>query len=232
MQKTLHRANTRGSADHGWLKSFHTFSFAEYYDESRMHFGALRVLNDDWIAPGQGFGTHPHKDMEIVTVPLLGTLQHKDSTGGEGLIHKGEVQIMSAGTGIRHSEFNASKTEECGLLQIWILPAKNGIPPRYEQKEFSRDAQKNQYQTVVSPDRRDGSLWINQNAFFSLANFSGKIPYEIRSPGNGAYFFVISGSAQIAGEKLSARDAIGTSDSGKIEVEGNAELLVIEVPMN
>lgn len=235
MKKTIHRAETRGQADHGWLKSFHTFSFAEYYDEERMHFGALRVVNDDWIAPGQGFGTHPHKDMEIVTVPLLGTLQHKDSTGGEGLIRKGEVQIMSAGTGIRHSEFNASKSDPCALLQIWVLPGKLGIPPRYEQKEFSTAGRKDRFQTVVSPDRREGSVWINQNAFFSLADISAgkKVQYELGSPGNAVYLFVISGKCMIAGESLGARDAIGISDSQSTEIEASeaSELLAIEVPL-
>lgn len=235
MEKTLHASQTRGTADHGWLRSRHTFSFAEYHNEQRMSFGALRVLNDDWIAPGQGFGAHPHKNMEIVTVPLLGALQHEDSTGGKGVIRKGEVQVMSAGTGIRHSEFNASDESPCELLQIWVLPEQPGIPPRYEQREFPREERKDRYQAIVSPDRREASLWINQNAFFHLAELSSdkKLPYDLREAGNGAYFFVISGTVKVADETLSGRDALGVTGEKTIPIQAlePSELLVIEVPL-
>jgi redox-sensitive bicupin YhaK (pirin superfamily) len=164
----IHKAKSRGEANHGWLKSWHTFSFADYYNPSRMNFGALRVLNDDFIAPGMGFGTHPHKDMEIITIPLSGALQHKDSMGNTEIIRKGEVQIMSAGPGVRHSEFNASTNEEVTLLQIWVFPDKEGITPRYEQKDFSLVNKKNKLLPIVSPDRREGSVLINQNAYFYL----------------------------------------------------------------
>ncbi len=233
--QVLHRSETRGHAHHGWLESHHTFSFADYYDPEREQFGALRVLNDDRVAAGGGFPTHPHKDMEIVTIPLTGALQHKDSTGRSEVIKKGEVQIMSAGSGIRHSEFNASKDEAVTLLQIWVLPEKLGIEPRYEQKVFSLEDRKNRWQVVVSPDRREGSVWINQQAYFSLTDLTpgGKIDFRLQNPKHGAYFFVISGEAQVGNETLRARDALGLTDfaSVSIESEKGTELLAIEIPM-
>jgi redox-sensitive bicupin YhaK (pirin superfamily) len=233
MNTILHSARSRGAADHGWLKSFHTFSFADYYDPDRMHFGALRVLNDDFIAPGRGFGTHPHQDMEIVTIPLSGALQHRDSTGTSAVIRKGEVQIMSAGTGIRHSEMNASGSEPVTLLQIWVLPEKLGIPPRYEQKEFSRESRKNRWQTVVDPDRREGALWINQRARFSLADLEkGKaLAYAPETKDHGGYLFVISGSVTANGQPLEARDGGGFSGPITVQAEESAELVLIEVPL-
>jgi redox-sensitive bicupin YhaK (pirin superfamily) len=165
-----HPAASRGFADHGWLKSFHTFSFADYFNPQRIQFGALRVINDDYIAGGMGFGTHPHRDMEIVTIPLQGALAHKDSTGNSKIIKKGEVQIMSAGTGIAHSEFNANASQPVTLLQIWVLPKKLNVNPRYEQTEFSQEGRKNKLQTVVAPDGREGAVTINQDAFFTLSD--------------------------------------------------------------
>jgi redox-sensitive bicupin YhaK (pirin superfamily) len=201
-----------------------------------LQFGALRVINDDWIAPGMGFGTHPHRDMEIVTIPLFGALQHKDSTGGDGIIRKGEVQIMSAGTGIRHSEFNASQAEPCGLFQIWVMPDKLGISPRYEQKEFDRPQRQDRWQIIVSSDRREGSLWINQRAFLSLAEISkgSSLPYELKSPQNGVYFLLVSGNAIVGGERLESRDGLGITQTARIPIEATAdgtEMLVIEVPV-
>ncbi len=233
MHTIFHPASSRGSADHGWLRSHHTFSFADYHDPKRMGFGALRVINDDEIAPGMGFSTHPHRDMEIVTVPLSGALRHQDSTGRTEVIHKGEVQIMSAGTGIRHSEMNASTTEPASLLQIWVLPEKMGIEPRYEQREFPEAGRKNRIQTIVSPNRQDHSLWINQQAYFSLLNLDkGKeISYSLQGSENGVYVFLISGSVEVAGHQLSARDGIGILGSPQLRANEQSELLFIEVPV-
>ncbi len=229
-----HLSETRGLADHGWLKSRHTFSFANYYNPERMGFGALRVINDDSVDAGQGFGTHPHRDMEIISIPLEGVLGHKDSEGNNGLIKKGEVQIMSAGTGIAHSEMNASTTDAVKFLQIWVLPKKLGIKPRYEQKSFDEKERKNKLVTVVSPDGRDGSVTINQDAFFSLTDLdAGKvISYGRKLAGNGVYVFVLKGEIEIEGKPFSARDGVGIPDfeSIKIEAKTAAEILLMEVP--
>lgn len=170
MKKVLHRTDTRGYFDHGWLKTNHSFSFGQYHDPERMHFGVLRVLNDDWVKPRYGFGTHPHENMEIVSIVLEGELAHKDSEGNEEVIRPGEIQVMSAGTGVRHSEYNYSKTESVSFLQIWVVPDKNGYKPRYDQKMFDPADRKNRIQTVISPNKENGGLWLNQNAWFSLAN--------------------------------------------------------------
>ena len=234
MQKIIHRANTRGFADHGWLKSRHTFSFAGYHDPERMNFGALRVLNDDVVAQGMGFGTHPHSDMEIVSIPLSGSLAHKDSTGNSEIIRTGDVQIMSAGTGITHSECNPDQTKEVNFLQIWVLPEKRGIAPRYEQKTFDFEAQRNSLVKTVSWQKDSGALWINQKAQFWLGVFDAEkeITVEPSAHGAGLYFFLIRGAAEIAGESLQARDALGLMDAGKTHVRftAPAQLLVIEVP--
>jgi quercetin 2,3-dioxygenase len=227
-----HPADSRGKVNHGWLLSYHTFSFADYYDSHRMNFGALRVLNDDFIAPGMGFGTHPHRDMEIITIPLSGALQHKDSEGNSEIIKKGEVQIMSAGTGVYHSEFNASSSEPVSLLQIWVLPKKLGIRPRYEQKVFNLAP--NTFSMIVSSDGRQGSLAINQDAFFSLAKLTGGSVFYIKQqPDNGLYVFVIEGSISIKGHRFHRRDGIGLSFESPCEIvaESEAEVLVMEVPM-
>ena len=231
----IHLANTRGFADHGWLKSHHTFSFADYYDPSRMNFGALRVINDDYIDPGMGFGTHPHRDMEIITIILEGSLRHKDSEGHTSVIQKGDVQIMSAGTGIMHSEFNASQTQKVNLLQIWVLPKQYGIKPRYDEKSFLNTEKLNELQLVVSPDARDGSLGINQDAFFSLSKLEkGKsLRYEKSLPGNGVYVFVISGDLKMNDLKLHSRDAVGVTEFETIEIQAlsDSHVLWMEVPL-
>ncbi|KXK42485.1 MAG: Pirin-like protein [Chlorobi bacterium OLB5] len=236
MKTILHRSNTRGHAEHGWLDSHHTFSFASYHNPERVRFGLLRVLNDDIVQPGEGFGTHPHDNMEIVSIPLSGALAHKDSTGNEHVINTGDVQIMSAGSGLYHSEYNASQKEEVNFLQIWVFPKERDIQPRYDQKTFSKAERKNKFQTVVSPEKNSSSLWINQDSYFSLADIeAGKeITYNINKKGNGVYLFVISGSVEAAGTNLDKRDGFGIEDTDKITVSAkeNSEILVIEVPMS
>jgi redox-sensitive bicupin YhaK (pirin superfamily) len=227
-----HAANTRGGADHGWLKAKHTFSFADYYDPSRVHFGALRVLNDDHIAARRGFGTHPHQDMEIVTIPLQGELRHKDSMGNSEVLRKGEVQAMSAGTGILHSEFNDAD-EDLKLLQIWVMPKKLGVKPRYAQKVFPAEGRKQKFQTVVAPEGTGAEgLEINQDAWFNLADLEKtSVDYKLHRPGHGAYVFVISGSVSVNGKELGARDGLGLEEDLHVVAGDKAEVLVIEVPM-
>lgn len=235
MEKILYWAKDRGIQDHGWLKAAHSFSFANYHDPAKVHFGLLRVLNDDIIAPGKGFGMHEHDNMEIVTIPLRGALAHKDSLGSEGYIGPGEIQVMSAGKGIRHSEFNGSSTEDVNLLQIWVFPKERNIEPRFDQKKFDLEKTHNAFLTVVSPETEGGAMWINQDAFFSLGNFaSGSAgTYKIKHPGNGAYIFMIEGIAEISGEELSKRDAIGVYNTKEIELKfaENSRVLIIEIPM-
>lgn len=236
MEKIVHWAESRGHADHGWLHSYHTFSFADYHNPVRMNFGKLRVLNDDVVEPGQGFGTHPHDNMEIISIPLSGSLRHKDSMGNTHVISHGEVQVMSAGTGIKHSEHNNSNSEPVNFLQIWVLPRERDIQPRYEQKVFDAAARNGHFQVIVSPDRQDGSIWINQEAYFSLADFSAgsKGNYNIKKPGNGVYFFLIDGRIEVGGELLRKRDAIGLPDLSTIEIDvlNDSQILCIEVPVN
>jgi redox-sensitive bicupin YhaK (pirin superfamily) len=235
MEKILHLAKDRGIVDHGWLKAAHSFSFGQYYDAHKMHFGLLRVLNDDIVAPNMGFGTHGHDNMEIVTIPLRGSLAHKDSLGSEGTITPGEVQIMSAGSGIQHSEFNASATDEVNLLQIWVFPKERNINPRYDQKQFDISGRQNRFQVLVSPTEEEGAMWINQDAVFALGEFeSGKeFTYTIKHPGNGAYVFVIEGAIELDASTLGRRDAAGVYDSLEIpfQVKDTAKVLVVEVPM-
>lgn len=236
MKSTIHRSDSRGYADHGWLQTYHTFSFAGYHDPSRVRFGLLRVLNDDVIQPGMGFGTHPHDNMEIVTIPLHGSLAHKDSMGHEEVIKSGEVQVMSAGSGLYHSEYNSSPTDPVNLLQVWVFPKIRNIEPRYDQKTFDIKDRIDQFQTVVSPDKNNSSLWLNQDVFFTLGNFSKgkKVNYKIKHPGNGAYVFVMEGSIEINGENLERRDGMGIelTESFDINVKEDSEILVIDVPMN
>lgn len=231
----IHPSDTRGVASHGWLHSRHTFSFADYYNPERMGFGALRVINDDSVDAAMGFGRHPHRDMEIISIPLEGSLSHQDSEGNSHVIKKGEVQIMSAGTGIFHSEMNASTSDPVKFLQIWVLPKKLGIKPRYEQKAFAHADRNNKFQTVVSPDGREGSVTINQDAFFSLLNLeAGKnASYERKLNGNGVYVFVLSGEVKVDGQTFKARDGIGIEDFDSINIEAlkNAEVLMMEVPV-
>ena len=235
MKTVLHKASTRGHANHGWLDSHHTFSFAGYHDPVRVHFGALRVLNDDIVSGGRGFGLHPHDNMEIISIPLKGALEHGDNTGGHGIIKSGEVQIMSAGSGLAHSEKNASETEAVNFLQIWVFPKKRNITPRYDQKLFPLEERHNRIQTVVSPGSEDGSLWINQDAWFSMGNFAKdfETEYVLHAKDNGVYIFVIDGDIVVDGQLLNKRDGYGIWDSEKISLvaSSEAQVLFIEVPM-
>jgi len=235
MKQVLHKAQTRGLADHGWLLSRHTFSFADYHDPERMSFGLLRVINDDIVKPGMGFGTHPHDNMEIISIPLAGSLRHQDSMGNRHVISAGEIQVMSAGSGITHSEYNNSQEEDVNFLQIWVYPKQRNIEPRYGQQKFDPQQSKDCFFTVVSPERRPGQIWINQDAWFSLAalDAGAEIAYQKHRPENGVYFFVLAGAVTIAGQKLEARDGFGVeADEIPVRAENSVELLVIEVPMN
>jgi quercetin 2,3-dioxygenase len=231
---TYHPAATRGHANHGWLNSFHTFSFAGYHDPARMNFGLLRVLNDDTVAGGQGFGAHPHANMEIVSIPLEGDLRHRDSTGRHEIIRQGDVQIMSAGSGIQHSEVNANTDRAVKFLQIWVFPKEQGIAPRYEQKSFPPEGRQGRFQAVVSPTD-PAAVWINQDAVFALGRFAAteEAEYRVQFPGNGVYAFVISGELTINGQALQPRDGLGITDEEVLHVQASsdAEVLLIEVPM-
>lgn len=235
MKTVFHPANERGTNDFGWLNAHHSFSFGQWYNPEKVHFGALRVLNDDIVKGGGGFPTHPHDNMEIVTIPLTGALAHKDSTGGNGIIQSGDVQIMSAGTGIRHSEFNASATDEVNLLQIWVFPKFDNITPRYDQKTFDIADRNNKWQIVVSPDETDGGLWINQDARFAQTQLDAgkKITYTNKYNGNGMYIFVKEGSVKVGDQTVGKRDAIGIYKTDIVEIEAieNADILLIEIPM-
>jgi quercetin 2,3-dioxygenase len=231
----LHKAQSRGFANHGWLQSYHTFSFANYYNPERMHFGVLRVLNDDTVAEGRGFGTHPHDNMEIISIPLSGDLEHKDSMGNVAVIRNGDVQVMSAGTGIRHSEFNKNKDQLVKFLQIWVFPNKRNVTPRYDQMSLDPLERKNKFQCIVSPKPTPGSVWIHQDAYFSLADFDKgiKSTYAINKRGNGVYAFVLSGSFQINGIKVEQRDGLGLWNTEKLSLDTlqKGEILLMEVPM-
>lgn len=233
---SIQRAAERGGANHGWLNAKHYFSFAGYHNPEKVHFGLLRVLNDDTIAGGTGFPAHPHDNMEIVTIPLSGALQHKDNTGGEGVIKAGDVQIMSAGSGVKHSEFNASKTEDATLFQVWVFPKLRNIKPRYDQRTFDINDRINKWQVVVSPNETDNALWINQDARFSLTKLeAGKmLTYENAFKGNGVYLVVVNGSVEIDGKQFSKRDAVGIADTDQFSIiaSEDAELMAIEIPMN
>ena len=237
MKTIIHKANTRGYADHGWLKSHHTFSFSSYQNPERMNFGALRVLNDDFVKPKMGFGTHPHQNMEIVSIPLKGALSHKDSMGNKRAIEVGEVQVMSAGTGLTHSEFNDSKTEEVNFLQLWIIPEKMNVEPNYEQRQFSDISKKNQFQTVVAPkDKLEGdALPISQQAYIyrTTLEAGNSLDLKLKSEHNGLYIFNVDGNVTVANQSLSTRDAIGVYETENIEILANntSDLIVIEVPM-
>lgn len=235
MKTVLHKSNERGHADHGWLKAYHTFSFASWYNPEQVHFGMLRVLNDDTVAPGTGFGRHPHDNMEIVTIPLKGELKHSDSTGGSGIIKAGEVQIMSAGKGVFHSEMNPSQDEAVSLLQTWVFPKERNIEPRYDQRAFPKEERLGKLRVVVSPDEKDGGMWINQDAWYSLGSFDAEttIDYTMHKPGNGVYIFVIEGSVEAAGQKADKRDGLGVWDAETfpVKIGAGSELLLIEVPM-
>lgn len=231
----LHTADSRGYADHGWLKSHHTFSFAGYFNPDRVNFGALRVLNDDYVAAGMGFGAHPHENMEIISIPLEGKLAHKDSTGSEGVIEKGEIQFMSAGTGVTHSEMNGSSTEAVKFLQIWLFPNKQNITPRYGQMNY--EVGENEIKTLIQPETQEGTLRLQQNAWFKMAKFNANESFELKvedPANNGIYLFLLSGSIDVDGTTLNTRDAIGVWEAENISIKmnENSEFLVMEVPMN
>lgn len=234
MKTILHKASERGHANFGWLDSHHSFSFGNYYDPQKIHFGALRVLNDDVVSGGMGFGTHPHDNMEIVSIPLEGDLEHKDSTGTNAVIRQYDVQIMSAGTGIQHSEKNHNPDKPVKFLQIWVIPKQRNIKPRYDQKTFKPEDRQNKLQVVVAPDNNEG-VFINQDAWFSLGNFDEGFTtsYTLNKTGNGVYAFVLEGSVTVGGEKLGRRDAVGISETGTVEISADekSEVLLIEVPM-
>ena len=237
MAKTIyHPANTRGHANHGWLDSHHTFSFANYYDPERMSFGALRVLNDDRVDGGMGFGTHPHDNMEIISIALEGDLEHKDNMGNTEIIRQGDVQVMSAGTGVFHSEYNKNKDKKAKFLQIWLFPSKMNVKPRYDQITLDLTERHNKLQQILSPDPNDAGTWIYQDAWFFMGEFDkGKtVDYEIKKKGNGAYLFVLSGSFTVDGQKLNTRDGFGISDTDKFTItadDDKAEILIMDVPM-
>lgn len=237
MSTRFYPATGRGVSDHGWLSSKFSFSFADFYDPTLQEFGALRVLNDDVIAPGAGFPAHPHRDMEIITIPISGALKHSDSMGHEEVVSSGEVQVMSAGSGVMHAEFNASTEEPVSLFQIWIQTATRNVAPRYDQKRFDwQSAPKNTLQLLVSNDGRDASLRIHQDAFLSIGVFDAEhaFTYSVHDPSHGVYLFIIEGSAQVQDQTLSSRDAIGVTDATEIVFEAkqaNTQILVIEVPL-
>ncbi|MCP9770304.1 pirin family protein [Lacihabitans sp. LS3-19] len=234
MKTIYHASDSRGKANHGWLNSFHTFSFANYYDPERVNFGALRVLNDDTVSGGMGFGKHPHDNMEIVSIPLDGALEHQDSMGNKAIIKKGEVQLMSAGTGVTHSEKNFDLKNTVKFLQIWIMPEKRNIQPRYEQEVFEAEGRKNAIQTVISPiGSNDGGLKINQKAWFSLVDLSGEIKYDLKDKSNGVYVFVLEGDVEVENQKLNRRDGFGVWEIGtlNLKTDTSAEILLMEVPM-
>lgn len=231
----IHRADTRGHANHGWLDTNHTFSFANYHNPERMHFGVLRVLNDDHVEAGRGFGTHPHNNMEIISIPLHGDLEHKDSMGNAGIIKQGDVQVMSAGSGIQHSEFNSNSDRPVKFLQIWLFPKKKDVTPRYDQMSFPAADRKNTLQQVLSPNPDDAGVWIHQDAWFHMGQWDKGFTteYSIHKPGNGVYAFVIEGSVIIEGQELNQRDGLGVWEVEKLHLEAtsDAELLLMEVPM-
>lgn len=233
----IHKADTRGYADHGWLKSRHTFSFANYYDPDRMQFGALRVLNDDSVEAGRGFGTHPHNNMEIISIPLEGDLEHKDSMGNVSVIKNGDVQVMSAGTGITHSEYNKNKDKKVKFLQIWVFPNEKNVTPRYDQISLDVKDRKNKLQQILSPNANDDGVWIHQDAWFHLGRFDEErtTQYELKRDQNGVYAFVLQGSFTINGQELNSRDGMGIWDVDNLDIRSthdNSELLIMEVPMN
>ncbi|MFV0397594.1 MAG: pirin family protein [Bacteroidales bacterium] len=235
MKKIYHPADSRGYANHGWLKTHHTFSFANYYNPERMHFGRLRVLNDDEVAGGKGFGTHPHDNMEIITIPLEGDLEHRDSMGNGGIIKYGDVQVMSAGTGITHSEFNANKDRSVRLLQIWVFPNKKQVTPRYDQLHIANYAVKNQFQQIVSPNPDDDGVWIHQDAWFSLADLDKGVSkiYDLKKEGNGVYLFLIKGKIKVGDQLLESRDGLGIWETNQLTIETHEDstVLLMEVPM-
>lgn len=235
MKTIYHTADSRGDANHGWLKSKHTFSFANYHNPERMGFGALRVINDDFVIGGQGFGKHSHRDMEIISIPLSGKLAHGDNIGNEGVIETGEIQVMSAGTGITHSEMNGDANEPVKFLQIWVIPNKMGVTPRYQQVRMDEHMQANEFNQVLSPNADDAGVWIHQNAWFHMGYFDKGVTqtYDLKDVNNGVYVLVLEGKVTINGNVLDTRDGLGISDvrSFTMDVTEDARVLLMEVPM-
>ncbi len=235
MKTVLHKAETRGYADHGWLNSHHSFSFASYQNPERMNFGVLRVLNDDVVSEARGFGTHPHRNMEIISIPLEGDLQHMDNMGNFTVIREGDVQVMSAGTGIQHSEYNKNKDRPVKFLQIWILPNKIDVEPRYDQISLRDIEKKNELYQILSPNPKDQGVWIHQDAWFHLGDFEQgvKSKYSLMNKENGVYVFVLEGKLEINGQLLGKRDACGFWDLSQLDITvlSPAKILLMEVPM-
>ena len=232
----LHKADTRGHANHGWLESYHTFSFANYHNPERMNFGVLRVLNDDRVNQGMGFGKHPHDNMEIISIPLEGDLEHQDSMGNTTVIKEGDIQVMSAGTGIFHSEYNKNKDQLVKFLQIWIYPNQKNVTPRYDQITLNLNDRHNKLQQILSPNPEDDGVWIHQDAWFHIGKFDNAFStsYELKKPGNGIYAFVLKGDFTIGNIELNERDGLGIWDTNAIQITANsadAEILLMEVPM-
>ena len=236
MQTVLHTAESRGDANHGWLHSKHSFSFANYYNPAKTHFGVLRVLNDDFVAAGMGFGLHPHDNMEIISIPLEGDLAHQDSTGNQTVIKHGDIQVMSAGTGVKHSEMNYNKDKPVKFLQIWVIPNKQNVQPRYDQITLNLEDRHNKLQQILSPNPQDAGVWVHQDAWFNLGKLDKDIAlnYTFNKTGNGVYAFVLEGTFEIDGQQLSKRDALGIWDTSVISIKSlsaDAEILLMEVPM-
>ncbi|MEM6298834.1 MAG: pirin family protein [Bacteroidota bacterium] len=235
MKTVLHKANTRGHANHGWLNSHHSFSFARYYNPERMNFGVLRVLNDDTVTAAKGFGTHPHDNMEIISIPLSGDLEHKDSMGNTTIIKEGDVQVMSAGTGVYHSEYNKNDDQEVKFLQIWMFPNQKNVKPRYDQITLEEDKMKNQLLQVLSPNKDDDGVWVHQNAWFHLGNlFEGtQIEYNLKARENGVYAFILEGDVKIGDQTLNPRDGYGIWDTESVSItaSSDARILLMDVPM-
>lgn len=231
-----HKADSRGVAHHSWLKSYHTFSFANYYNPDRMRFGVLRVLNDDEVAGGSGFSTHPHDNMEIISIPLEGDLEHTDNMGNVAVIRSGDVQVMSAGTGIKHSEFNKSQDEPVKFLQIWLFPDKKNVAPRYDQMTLNPANRKNRFQMIINPYQQGSGIWIHQNAWFYLGDFdaSTSVTQKINRQGNGIYIFLLNGSIEVNGQVLNTRDGLGlwNTDKADIRLLKHSEILLMDVPMH
>lgn len=237
MKTVFHKADTRGNANHGWLNANHSFSFANYYNPERTNFGVLRVLNDDQIAAGKGFGKHPHDNMEIITIPLEGDLEHQDSMGNKEVVREGDVQVMSAGTGVYHSEYNKNADKDLKLLQIWVIPNKKGVEPRYDQITLQSDKMKNTFYQLISPNENDEGAWIYQNAWFHMGEFDGdaEVIYSLKSAAtNGVYAFLIEGKVEIEGQELNRRDGFGIWETAalNIKVTKGTKLLLMEVPMS
>ncbi|WP_396209192.1 pirin family protein [Flavobacterium sp.] len=235
MKTVLHTANSRGHANHGWLNAYHSFSFASWFHPDRIQFGMLRVLNDDTIAAGMGFGTHPHDNMEIITIPLEGDLAHKDSMGNASTIKSGDIQVMSAGTGIQHSEFNPNADQHTKLFQIWLFPKYRNVEPRYQQIKLDPSLQKNNFDQILSPNPDDSGVWIHQDAWFYLSNFEADFTKKLslKKEGNGFYIMTIEGVIEVNGQKLETRDALGIWETSEIEIKAisNAKFLIMEIPM-